>query len=193
MKFRFLFALTVLLAGGGLFSLPAAAQNGQLILADYGIRSNRIDVTDRIRALMQNGSLNFEVTNDMLGMGDPVPGVVKELRLFVRDSNGRVRDYEFRERSFANIQLDANQEICPQMMPGLQILQAVYGLGGRTIDVASRLQGMVRDDKLNVRVDNETMGSDPSHDTRKELYVLYVYQGRRKSVIIPEKSELRIP
>jgi len=75
----------------------------------------------------------------------------------------------------------------------LQIMQAFYGAPGRQIDVSQRLQGMVSSDGLRIRVNNDSMGSDPAPNTRKQLYVVYGYRGQQRSVTVDENNDLRIP
>ena len=52
---------------------------------------------------------------------------------------------------------------------GLGIVQASYGAGNRRRDVTSRLQSMVRNNRLNVLVNNSTMGGDPAFNQPKKL------------------------
>jgi hypothetical protein len=75
----------------------------------------------------------------------------------------------------------------------LRIMQASYGAAGRQIDVSQRLQGMVTSDGLSLRVNNDSMGSDPAPNTRKQLYVVYGYQGQQRSITVDENNDLRIP
>lgn len=75
----------------------------------------------------------------------------------------------------------------------LRILQAFYGAPGRQADVAGRLQSMARDHGINVRVNNDSMGSDPAPGSRKQLYVVYSYRGQQRSVTVDEGQELQIP
>src|SRR5262249_47169185 len=82
----------------------AEAQGGQVIKADYGAGQRRMDVTQRVQSFMQNGYLNFQVSNEVLG-GDPAPGQPKELRLRVRNWNGSTNDYRFAEKQTVSLQL----------------------------------------------------------------------------------------
>lgn len=75
----------------------------------------------------------------------------------------------------------------------LRIEQASYGVGTRTSDVTSRLQNMVRNNSLQVRVTNDVLGGDPAPGLRKQLLVTYFYQGRRRQAVADEKDFLRIP
>jgi hypothetical protein len=75
----------------------------------------------------------------------------------------------------------------------LRILQASYGAPGRQTDVAQRLQGMVTSEGLSLRVNNDSMGSDPAPNSRKQLYLVYSYRGQQRSVTVDENNDLRIP
>jgi len=86
------------------FCVPLFAQSGDVVGADYGAGRSYADVTNRVRSLVRNGSLNFRVDNDTLG-GDPAPGQPKTLRLRVRDAFGRTQTQTYREGQTVNVQL----------------------------------------------------------------------------------------
>ena len=75
----------------------------------------------------------------------------------------------------------------------LRILQAFYGAPGRQADVAGRLQNLATNNGIGVRVNNDSMGSDPAPGSRKRLYVVYSYRGQQRSVTVDEGNELQIP
>jgi hypothetical protein len=86
-------------------SVPALAQGSDVVSAQYGANRNVIDVTNTVRSMVRNGSLQFQVTNENLRVNDPAPGVVKTLRLRVRDYNGHTRNYDYREKQTVNLQM----------------------------------------------------------------------------------------
>ena len=53
----------------------------QVVQASYGVAPNFQDVTAETAALVQNGSLNFTVSPQSLGILDPAPGVTKTFQL----------------------------------------------------------------------------------------------------------------
>jgi len=75
----------------------------------------------------------------------------------------------------------------------LRILQASYGAPGRQTDVSQRLQGMVGNQGLRLRVNNDSMGGDPAPNTRKQLYVVYSYRGQQRTITVQEGQDLQIP
>jgi DnaJ-like protein len=81
----------------------------------------------------------------------------------------------------------------PSQGRALRINRAVYGREGRGKDVTRRVRAMVRDNRLDVEVNNETMGGDPNEHTRKTLKVDYTFLGRRQSRVVNENDRLRIP
>ena len=262
-----LFALTV----------AAEAQRG-IVSADYGAGHRRQNVTGRVQSMVQNGLLNFRVGNDTLG-GDPAPGQTKELRLKVREWNGRTQEMRFREGQSVYLQVGGNpggggrppggnpgwgggqwgyhgilapewqrkfdsyytrwleyqrrndwgeiqsmerrmrdimvnyripnnvpfeQVASPNLgQPGpgwgggnwqmLRIISARYGVGRQGMDITQRLQRMVNGNNLSVRVNNDLAGTDPAPGRQKELWVDYMYQGRRRNVRVREGNDLRIP
>jgi hypothetical protein len=188
-------AITVCAALG---STGAAAQSWQVMSADYGVNNNRVDVTNTVRRLV-NGS-NFRVNNATMGV-DPARGKDKVLRIHARDGSGRMRDFVYNEgqtvdsRMFTGGGFPGNY---PGNRPGnefrnLRIVQASYGSGGRRRDVTSRLQNMVRHNRLSVLVNNFTMGGDPAVGQTKDLTVMYEYQGQRRNTNTREGSNLTLP
>ena len=279
---------TVFRKFGGLFSFAivavclstTAAAQRSIISADYGAGARRQNVTGRVQSMVQNGLLNFTVNNSALG-GDPAPGQSKELRLRVREWNGRTQEMRFREGQNVYLQIRdygngggwnpggpgwggggggqwgyhgvlapewqskfdsyysrwleyqrrndwgeiqsmerrmrdimVNYRIPPNTPfeqvasprlgnpgPGwgggnwqsIRIVSARYGLGRQGRDVTQRLQGMTNNNGLSVRVNNDLFGFDPAPGRTKELWVDYIYQGRRRNVSVREGDNLRIP
>ena len=75
----------------------------------------------------------------------------------------------------------------------LRILQASYGAPGRQADVSGKLQSMVTNQGLRLRVNNDSMGGDPAPNTRKQLYVVYSYRGQQRNATVEEGQDLQIP
>ncbi len=86
------------------FASSALAQ-GTIVRANYGAGHNRIDVTQRVQSLVQNGRLNFRLTNESLGVPDPSPGRVKELRIQMRQPNGQMHSYQFQEKGIVSLRV----------------------------------------------------------------------------------------
>lgn len=75
----------------------------------------------------------------------------------------------------------------------LHINNAVYGREGHGKNVTSRLRTMIRDNRLEVKVDNDSMGGDPNEHTKKTLKVDYTYRGQRRTKVVNEHEWLRLP
>ncbi len=173
-------------------AVSALAQGGELVGAEYGLPDHRVNVTQRVRSLVRDGMLHFEVTNENLG-GDPAPHHPKDLVIRLRHWDGDTRDYSFPEKSVVNLELDPDSGYERWEGRGLRIVRAFYGAEGQFINVTERLRRKVDDNRLHMHVNNDTMGGDPAPKAHKELRVLYVYDGERQSVIVPESGDLRIP
>lgn len=87
------------------WAVPLFGQSGDVVGAEYGAGRSFADVTNQVRSLIRNGSLNFRVNNDAFRVGDPAPNQVKTLRLRVRDAYGRAQTYQYREGDTVNLQL----------------------------------------------------------------------------------------
>jgi hypothetical protein len=247
-------------------SLFATAQTLTLLSADYGVEGNRVDVTCRVQSLVQNGFLNFQITNYALG-GDPVPEQPKEFRIRARDYRSHIQDFYFHEKEDVSIQLADHGPNCassggnspmqgrlgdddqqrfdsyysrwlnykatnnqgevvsmqnrmldvynhygiPPATPfsqvaspvvvqetnnsfsDLQIMVASYGIPGHTMDVTGRIRGMVRNGTLNIHVNNDSMGGDPSPEKHKALTLTYRSGGQTRTIIVRESSDMSIP
>ena len=72
-------------------------------------------------------------------------------------------------------------------------MQASYGAGNRRRDVTNRLQSLVRNNRLDVLVNNNTMGGDPALGQPKNLQLTYEYQGQRRNTNMGEGGRLTVP
>ena len=75
----------------------------------------------------------------------------------------------------------------------LQIIKAVYGKQGQGKDVTLRLQRMVVNNTISVKVNNDNMGGDPNKGADKTLKVDYTYRGQRQQVVVKEGDRLKLP
>lgn len=174
----------------------------RVMWADYGVQRRRVDVTDRVRALLSGDGM-VRVNNQNMG-GDPAVGADKVLRISARDARGQVQQFMFKEGS----SIDASQfynygghrggrdrdEDYRGERPGeLRIVRAYYGLNNQTNDVTRMLRSMVRDNSLFVQVNNANMGGDPAVGADKVLTVIYRFNGQEQSATVREGHALRIP
>ena len=162
----------------------------QVMQADWGSGNRRMDVTTRVRALLSGNGM-VKVNNANLG-GDPAGGADKVLRIYVRDTQGQVRQLSYKEGS----NIDASQFYNYGGGGGggdLQIVRAYYGLNNRTNDVTQLLRGRVQNNSLVVQVNNNNMGGDPAVGGDKVLTVIYRYQRREQTSTVKEGNTLRIP
>ena len=173
------------------FAVSAAAQGGELVAAEYGVRGRRVDVTMQVRNFVRDGVLQFDVNDRNLGV-DPARNHVKELFIRVRHWDGNVEEFRFPEYAHVNLELDP-QGGYEWHDRGLHIMRAYYGGAGHFVNVTELLRSMKRDGRLFVVVDNRSMGGDPDHEVRKVLRVLYWSDGERRQIVVPEHAELRLP
>jgi len=123
--------------------------------------------------------------------------VAKTLRIIARDRNGRVQTFTYREGGTVPSQMftATNWTNPPQGNSQLRIVQAEWrpadGTKGR--NVTSRLQGMVRNNRLDITADNKTMAGDPAPGQPKQLYLAYQSRGRSNSVTVGENGRVNIP
>jgi len=75
----------------------------------------------------------------------------------------------------------------------LEIIKAVYGKEGMGKNVTDRLQKLIKNNTLDVKVTNIIMGGDPNKGADKTLKVDYTYRGQRKQVVVKEGDRLTLP
>ena len=168
------------------FPLLAAAQSSwEIVRADYGSGNNWVDVTDRVRSLVQGDLLNFRVDGSLLGAGSR-RGLNGALRLQLTDSAGRSRQITYSDSQQVNLRIRTAYQ------SSLHISRAVYGSGNRSVDVTSRVNSQIEGDQLNLLVNNDSMGGDPAPGQAKTLTLEYALNGQTKQVVINEGDTLRL-
>lgn len=75
----------------------------------------------------------------------------------------------------------------------LHINNAVYGSQGHGKNVTDRLRALVRNNRIDVVVDNDSMGGDPNEHNKKTLKVDYSVGGQRRSKVVNEHDRLVLP
>jgi hypothetical protein len=174
-----------------LYCIPAAAQQYQILHAEYGTERNHVDVTQRLRELA-SANRTFRMGNSTFGF-DPDPGQIKTLRIYARDPGGHPRMFEYRESSVVDgAQFagwgggnwgregwrggwngeDYGQNYGQDNMGGGQytILHAEYGTERNHVDVTQRLRDLARSDRT-FRMGNSTFGVDPDPGQIKMLRI----------------------
>jgi hypothetical protein len=75
---------------------------------------------------------------------------------------------------------------------GLIVIEALYGARDHRINVARKLNSLVRNNKLRVYVGNQ-LGGDPCPNTQKDIAVRYSYNGFEDRVVVAETEDLILP
>jgi len=185
----------------------------EILHARYGTARGNVDVTERLRELARR-DLTFRMGNSTFGV-DPDPGVIKILRIYARGRNGQDRMFEYAEGSTVDGSLftgwnggnwgrgewkrgwgdDNNGRIGGGGdYTSLNIISATYGVGKQRRDVTDRVRSMVRDGRLYITVNNDTLGGDPAPEIRKALWVTYsTGRGRPQEVRVDEGERLSVP
>lgn len=211
---KFLVSVAFLCFAALLVGPLSSGQEGgwRVVRADYGFRDQRTDVTDILRDLISRGGVNgrVAVNNQTMG-GDPAVGRDKTLRIFARNANGEDREFDIREGGSVDVRYfdvsgrdrddhdrdrdrDHDHDRDRDHDRGrLIIVRAYYGVQGHAVNVTDRLQSMVRDGGLEVRVNNDTFGGDPAVGAQKVLIVIYNYRGQEQATAVWEGNRLQIP
>lgn len=190
----------------------------RIIRADYGSKTQRVDVTALAKALIARGGDDGRVPINNITMGgDPAVDQDKWLRILARNRRSEEREFTFKEHTYLQVGLfdvrhedaddrpanfggrdrDRDRDRDPNGdrddYAGLRIVRAYYGVQGRTVDVTRLLQDRVRGNSLSMIVTNGALGGDPAIGYDKVLIVIYRIQGRETATAVVEGSTLTLP
>jgi len=187
---------------------PSDRGQWQILEARYGTASRNIDVTQQLRDFARRDD-NFQVTNRVFG-NDPAPGVVKTLRIYARGPGGATRTFEYGENQVVTGSTFVGWSSgdwghggwnsgwghdtgsgAPRN--GVTIVSAQYGEGRDRSDVTFQLRSMVRNGRISIRVNNDSMGTDPAPGRKKSLWVTYYAGGDHKDIRVAENTQLTLP
>jgi hypothetical protein len=103
-----LIAVVVLVCLAALTLLAAQTSSWEIVRAEYGSGNSWVDVTDQVRSLVQDDSLNFRVSANALGAS--TRRTRRSLRLQLRDTAGNARQIIYRDSQQVNLQIyDSSQ------------------------------------------------------------------------------------
>ena len=151
----------------------------------------------------QRGSGQVEFFSNHPSPDHRIERVNQEVELL----GGAPRDSQIGSREFGNVtrslqalagppakgQLTAGDTRGQPVGQGLRIMTASYGAGTRFIDVRQRLQSRVVNDRLDLQVNNSSMGGDPNRDVAEALQLTYDWAGRQYDVTVHENQRVTIP
>lgn len=137
---------------------------------------------------------------------------MKKLRIFTRGRNGQERVFEFSDGALIDgaqfagwgsgnwdqgggVWGGALGNNVPAPGGRLTITRATYGVAGLiSRDITARLRARIRDNRLDVMVDNALAGGDPAPTLPKQLDLSYtVGSGRPQTLRVFEGERLRLP
>ena len=129
--------------------------------------------------------VNQEV--DLLG------GAPRDSRIGSREFDNVTRSLQALAGPPARGQLTAGDTRGQPVEGRLRIMTASYGAGARFIDVRQRLQSRVVNDRLDLQVNNSSMGGDPNRGVAEALQLTYEWAGRQYDVTVHENQRVAIP
>lgn len=180
-------------AGGVVSGGGQATGRLEIVSATFGNGNNNRDVTSAVAGRVANDALVLTASGRELGLGN-VWGFNNVLTIVYRHGG---RNYESRVRQNGKVELPNRNDPPPSANSGnvgnagggntsggiwnsggnaanqLVIESAMWGVPGRTMDVSEAVRGMVRDGRLSMRVDVNTLQSDPAVGASKELVIRY--------------------
>ena len=179
----------------------------QVTRAQYGADWRFTDVTALLNSRIQGDALSMRVDHNTMN-ADPAPGDHKVLTVFYiyngRQARAFVNDGDLLSLPVGTAQGgrgdrdDDDDDYYRRFWPGramneLRVLQANWGVEGRSQDETGRLNEMVRGNQLNVQVNANALGGDPAPGAPKRLRVIYMLRGLRYETNVPEGGSLVLP
>ena len=158
----------------------------RILRADYGVEGRFADVTQRLASQIQGNRLTASVNNYTMG-GDPADHQRKSLTIWYV-FNGRAAVESVGEGGTISLPSEADF-----FQGRLRVMRAQYGADFRYFDVTDRLNSLVQNDQLEMRIDNGSMGGDPAPDRPKRLTAVYLFDGVPYRVIVDEHGALELP
>lgn len=181
-------------ASPGGFSIGDLFGDSQLriVSARYGVDNRFNDVRERLQGMVRNSALSVKIDNVAMG-GDPAAAKAKVLEV-TYEYKGATYQTIAKEGATLNLpEAGSKPTIAAQVSAGLRITAARYGGDNRFNDVRERLQAMVRDNALSVKVDNAAMGGDPAVGKDKVVEVEYEMAGKVYRTSAREGRTLNLP
>lgn len=81
-----------------------------------------------------------------------------------------------------------------QAQPGnWLVINAQYGRKGVGADVTRKVQSMVKNHQLDIKVNNSNLGGDPNVGADKYLTIKYTYQGQTHVKVCKEGDRCQLP
>jgi hypothetical protein len=159
----------------------------RILRAEYGAFADSgeswVDVTTNMQALLAAGKRRIPASNEMAGE-DPAPMMLKELRVAYRT---RAREEKAVVQEGKTLVLPAEAHV----------LRARYGQfrldHDLTKDLTAKLAALVKDGRIQERVDNQLAGGDPAPDIPKELRIQYATNGVAVRTTVAEGDMLTLP
>jgi len=160
----------------------AAAASLQIVNATYGVgRRALANVTPAVTARVVNNVLELVVNGETLGI-DPAPGQVKTLTV----------EYELNGQRMTATARDLETMILPAVTT-FTIYSATYGVPGRTLNATNAVSSRIVDKRLEIVINDSTLGGDPAPNVVKTLTVDYEVNGRRGTATAQDGQTLRLP
>jgi len=168
----------------------------EIVRAEYGSGRRWVDVTEKVRGLLDAKQPTFTAEDwALLTTDNHIPN--ETLRVLVRNPDGSTRTLSFPENQGVQLQgyfvsdnpwgsWNQNPNQNGNLSSDVRINRAVYGVGNRARDVTGRVNSYVRNGQYEFQVSNDTMGGDPAPNQVKTLTVWYTMNGRQDQITFQE-------
>lgn len=176
------------LVGGGNEPIPTlVAPRLMIVNAMYGVGGRRIDLTEKLRTLIKNNYLVFQVWGNW---GDPAVGTRKAITLRYKVGD---KETTISRGDGSWIYLVPDRIDLKPASDGLHIVQANYGAQGRYADATEALQRRISNNAIAVTANSGLVGRDPAQGCIKRLWVVYFWQGKPMIKSAQENGKLQLP
>jgi hypothetical protein len=184
--------------GGPVKTLGVPRAKLEIVKATYGRKSltggGIVDVTSQLSALVKNNRLSVMAGNDLAG--DPIFGEKKTL-LVEYTYDGRKGSVKINEGNRLNL-----PEAGAPAGKKLTIDKAVYGDLPDALaklpemaetDLTDKVRAQLKNNVLNLHVNNQFAGGDPVPNLPKQLTLIYLLDGVEKTAVANEYDTIHVP
>jgi hypothetical protein len=181
---------------------PDRLNGVKIVAAKWGTGVHFVDVTDKVKAVLDNPDTDFRADPDWLG--DPAAGLIKVLVTTVEWNN---QQYLIQTSEDGTISLRTMKNYLhakgstgrflnlPPSLPdakGLKIINATWGKGNQTADVTDRVKGVLDHPESEFPVNPDWLRSDPAAGWKKTLVTTFGWNGKQYILNTPEDSAIGV-
>jgi hypothetical protein len=156
------------------------ANSKEEILREKAVEINSLMSRDLILELIEDGYVSKD--KDKLYINYPLKNELVKFIDYLENKSYSTKDIS-----------EKNRQVFPKtIINGIIIHTAKYFYESDSIDVTTKINTLILQNKFELTITNDLMGEDPSVGHQKKLFVDYTINGERKTITATEGSVIKI-